>query len=149
MKTAAPVQNFQYCHGEPSINNACPNREICRRYAAHKTFMAIQPQPYTRAYTNAYECVKAEFYAMLLPSIDEDKQFVTLSNGFVVRWTGKRQATGLYVYKIIVPIGSYRPLVFDGNTFYTTDNMTTLEPCYPVDAKIISSHSTKSVHSDS
>lgn len=128
--------NPHLCSGEPTINSACESRSICHRYKHHLTLKRIHSNKKVE-FLSAFTCQQNN-YAFFLPIEPfEDSPLVALSNGMIVRTTGKKQSAGLDIYKIVIPNKRYRPLVFDGSAFYTTDNMTTLEPCDKLDASII------------
>lgn len=132
----ADYVNPHLCSGEPTINSVCESREICHRYKHYSTLKRINANKKVE-FLSAFTCQQHN-YAFFLPIEPfDDEPFVALDNGMIVRATGKKQSAGLEIYKVIVPTQLSRPLVFDGSAFYTTDNMTSLEPCDKLHASII------------
>lgn len=128
--------SIRYCNGEPTISNSCPNKLICNHYLDFESSKQLNSNK-PIIFLSAFNCKQKDYDSFSQVKSSTNTPLVMLSNGMVIMHNGKHQSIGLKVFKVLYPT-SHRPLVYDGKSFYTTDNMQTIEPCYElVDVTII------------
>jgi hypothetical protein len=118
------IQNL--CNGLETINKPCPNRLICSLFLDFEISKGMK-YSINHNYVSGFECSNKDYINFKQFKPTKEVKLIALSNGMIIRERGKHQKADMQVFRVLIP-HNHRAIVYDGTSFFTTDNITTLEP---------------------